>query len=173
MKKLFAAIFAEITADPKYQALSDDAKVLSKVAYEVAWDKRSCYPNWAVVEKQSAMDQGRFFAAFEELCNSGIVFNGFPSLLVALADTFPLVPMWGPIKFSRPSPNVWRLIRAGIFKRDNYTCTYCGVRGALLECDHIVPFSKGGGHEDENLTTACKKCNRSKNSKSVEEWRGK
>lgn len=28
-----------------------------------------------------------------------------------------------------------------VFKRDNYTCQMCLVRGVVLEADHIVPFS--------------------------------
>lgn len=71
----------------------------------------------------------------------------------------------------RPHATVWRVIRERIFRRDDYTCAYCGVRGVSLECDHVVPVARGGGHEDENLTTACRACNRSKRDKLVSEWR--
>ena len=71
----------------------------------------------------------------------------------------------------RPHVAVWRVIRERIFRRDDYTCTYCGARGVSLECDHVVPVARGGGHEDENLTTACRACNRSKRDKLVSEWR--
>lgn len=55
---------------------------------------------------------------------------------------------------------------------DGYTCQYCGERGKRLECDHVVPVSRGGSNEHENLVTACFACNRSKRAKTVEEWRG-
>ena len=71
---------------------------------------------------------------------------------------------------TRPPIAEWREIRERIFARDDYTCTYCGDRGGKLECDHIYPVAKGGTHEDSNLTTACFKCNRSKRSKTLEEW---
>ncbi len=71
----------------------------------------------------------------------------------------------------RPTASVWRVIRERIFVRDDYTCQYCGERGGRLECDHIFPVSRGGGHEDENLTTACRECNRSKRDKFITEWR--
>ena len=71
----------------------------------------------------------------------------------------------------RPTASVWRVIRERIFVRDDYTCQYCGERGGRLECDHIFPVSRGGGHEDENLTTACRECNRSKRAKTVAEWK--
>jgi len=72
---------------------------------------------------------------------------------------------------NRPPVTLWLEIRERIFKRDDYTCQYCFARGVQLECDHVHPVSRGGGHEDENLVTACKRCNRSKMAKTVEEWR--
>lgn len=70
----------------------------------------------------------------------------------------------------RPVASVWRSIRERIFKRDGYSCQYCGATGARLECDHVVPVARGGGHGDENLVTACFECNRSKRDKLPEEW---
>jgi hypothetical protein len=64
----------------------------------------------------------------------------------------------------------WAILRSAVFERDNYTCTYCGVRGPRLECDHIFPLSRGGSNEVENLTTACSPCNRSKHAKLLSEW---
>jgi hypothetical protein len=64
----------------------------------------------------------------------------------------------------------WESIRSVVFARDDYTCSYCGSRGKRLECDHIVPVAKGGSHGFDNLTTACKPCNRRKGSKTVQEW---
>lgn len=60
-----------------------------------------------------------------------------------------------------------------VFKRDNYTCQYCGKTGVKLECDHVVPFSKGGSDELHNLTTACFSCNRKKKAMSAQEFRKK
>lgn len=65
----------------------------------------------------------------------------------------------------------WSVIRSRIFSRDNFTCQYCGARGGRLECDHIVPLSRGGSDEDDNLATSCKPCNRSKRAKTPAEWR--
>lgn len=64
----------------------------------------------------------------------------------------------------------WKKIITSVFKRDNYTCLYCGASGGVLECDHVVPFSKGGSDDPENLVTSCFSCNRSKRNKSVEEF---
>lgn len=72
--------------------------------------------------------------------------------------------------FLRQSPEVWKKTRQRIFSRDNYTCQYCGAYGVQLECDHIIPVSKGGSNEDDNLVTACFHCNRSKHTKLIQDW---
>lgn len=64
----------------------------------------------------------------------------------------------------------WKSISKFVFKRDNYTCSYCKQIGGKLEVDHIVPFSKGGSDDFENLTTSCLRCNRQKKDKSVQEF---
>ena len=61
-------------------------------------------------------------------------------------------------------------LREVIKTRDNFTCCNCGNSthsepNLLLEIDHIVPVSKGGGTVEENLQTLCWKCNRSKGAK--------
>jgi 5-methylcytosine-specific restriction endonuclease McrA len=65
----------------------------------------------------------------------------------------------------------WAVVRQRVYERDDFTCTYCGSRGTSLECDHIMPVSRGGSNELENLTTACRPCNRAKRNKTPEEWR--
>lgn len=55
--------------------------------------------------------------------------------------------------------------RFDIFKRDSFTCQYCGkgtTNGVVLEVDHIVPVCEGGNNSKENLVTACWDCNRGK-----------
>jgi len=59
--------------------------------------------------------------------------------------------------------------RLRTFARDRYRCTGCGTWEAL-SVDHIVPESRGGSHEDDNLQTLCKPCNSSKGTKSQTEW---
>lgn len=52
-------------------------------------------------------------------------------------------------------------VRFEIFKRDGFTCQYCGAHppDVILHVDHIKPVSRGGGNEPENLITACEACN--------------
>jgi hypothetical protein len=70
------------------------------------------------------------------------------------------------------SPSMWASLRRQTFDRDGFACTYCGSSEAPLHCDHVIPFSKGGGTVLSNLTTACKTCNVSKRARTPSEWRG-
>ncbi len=49
------------------------------------------------------------------------------------------------------------LSRRGVFIRDEHTCQYCGRMAENV--DHIVPRSRGGPHEWENVVAACRRCN--------------
>jgi CRISPR/Cas system Type II protein with McrA/HNH and RuvC-like nuclease domain len=55
-------------------------------------------------------------------------------------------------------------LRFEIFKRDDFTCQYCGrtAEDVILEIDHITPVAKGGTNDEMNLVTACFDCNRGK-----------
>jgi 5-methylcytosine-specific restriction endonuclease McrA len=70
----------------------------------------------------------------------------------------------------RLPPVEWDALRTTIFARDDYTCQYCSQRGGNLECDHVIPVSRGGTNEPTNLVTACLPCNRSKGTKLPQEW---
>lgn len=56
-------------------------------------------------------------------------------------------------------------VRFEIFKRDLFTCQYCGRSAPEVELhiDHITPQAKGGTDEVSNLITACSECNYAKN----------
>lgn len=60
--------------------------------------------------------------------------------------------------------NLGKKIRFEVFKRDSFTCQYCGQSApqVILEVDHIIPVSKGGDNDLTNLITSCRDCNRGK-----------
>lgn len=59
--------------------------------------------------------------------------------------------------------------RFEIFRRDSFTCQYCGRSApeVILEVDHLIPVAHGGTNDNLNLVTACRDCNRGKGIKSV------
>lgn len=60
-------------------------------------------------------------------------------------------------------------IRFEIFKRDNFTCQYCGKSApeVILNVDHINPVANGGTNDTFNLITSCFECNNGKRDKKL------
>lgn len=60
-------------------------------------------------------------------------------------------------------------LRFDVFKRDNFTCVYCGRSPPeiILHADHVIPWSKVKKHEKENLVTSCRDCNLGKSDKII------
>lgn len=83
------------------------------------------------------------------------------------------------VKFSHPaiirlinyrnSPKTVDLTRRNIMRRDGMRCQYCGKSNVPLTIDHILPKSRGGKDEWENLVTACVSCNNFKGNRTPEE----
>ncbi|MFZ5821889.1 MAG: HNH endonuclease [Chloroflexota bacterium] len=68
----------------------------------------------------------------------------------------------------RPHPRV-KLTRREVFRRDNYTCQYCGRRDLPLTVDHVLPKHMGGEHVWTNVVAACPACNHRKGGRKLEE----
>jgi hypothetical protein len=73
----------------------------------------------------------------------------------------------GPV-FVSPYPENWEVLRRAILLRDGNLCRYCGTDATHV--DHIVPVTKGGTHEPENLVSACEHCNKSKGNRDLVVW---
>jgi 5-methylcytosine-specific restriction endonuclease McrA len=92
------------------------------------------------------------------------------------------------VSFSLKLPSVIRLLRyvrikkrfdyvpfsrANIYARDAYSCQYCAETFPTPELtfDHVVPVSRGGRKDWENIVTCCVSCNRRKGGRTPEEAR--
>lgn len=60
--------------------------------------------------------------------------------------------------------------RRNLFKRDRYTCQYCGAQPGTeeLTIDHVIPRCQGGKSTWENSVLACVDCNAKKADRSPE-----
>ena len=115
-------------------------------------------PNKGVVEilRPSIQQYWGGYESFQYEAENDIEFHNYASVCIRKIkkETIPLS------------------LRFKILQRDNFKCQYCGRSakdGAILEIDHIVPKSKGGTDDPENLITACRECNRGKGNKILKE----
>ena len=63
------------------------------------------------------------------------------------------------------------LSRKNILMRDRYTCQYCHrtLHSAELTLDHVIPRSRAGETNWENLVACCNPCNNRKGNRTPEE----
>ena len=66
--------------------------------------------------------------------------------------------------YHKTSRDINLRMRFKVLQRDNFKCCTCGASPAKdpsveLHIDHIMPWSKGGETEIDNLQTLCSKCN--------------
>lgn len=110
-------------------------------------------------------------ATFEPLC----VMPARRAVLLVLKDKAEIVHRNCAVLRSErrtvPVPSVLRLVnyvrvpyrasvplsRRSVFARDEHRCQYCGRPAENL--DHVIPRSRGGGHEWENVVASCRACN--------------
>jgi 5-methylcytosine-specific restriction endonuclease McrA len=107
------------------------------------------------------------------------------AVCLLLADKAELLEADGSVlrseRLTLPSPAVIRLCymvraprrrvasvsRRAVFARDDYRCQYCGDRADSI--DHVVPRSRGGSDEWDNLVAACRTCNSTKRNRTPAE----
>lgn len=67
---------------------------------------------------------------------------------------------------SKPRKRISTRARFEVFKRDGFTCQYCGAHppDVTLHVDHVIAIANGGRNDMDNLVTACADCNLGKSS---------
>src|SRR5690242_18355821 len=71
-------------------------------------------------------------------------------------------------------PKFTKEFQGQVLAKTNERCWYCGcVLRSLWNIEHQVPRARGGTDDLDNLVPACKDCNGTKSSKTVEELREK
>lgn len=64
-----------------------------------------------------------------------------------------------------------RFSRINVYRRDEFTCQYCGTQFSpgKLTFDHVIPKSQGGRTNWKNIVTACVPCNQAKGAQTPEQ----
>lgn len=57
-----------------------------------------------------------------------------------------------------------------VYKRDGYTCRYCGNADTPLTVDHLITWENLGPTIPENLLSCCSKCNKMRGNTPYEDW---
>jgi len=57
-----------------------------------------------------------------------------------------------------------------VYRRDEYTCRYCGDDQVPLTVDHLVTWESGGPAIPENLVASCSKCNNRRGEMPYADW---
>jgi 5-methylcytosine-specific restriction endonuclease McrA len=103
---------------------------------------------------------------FEE--KASLVMNG-RGYIRTVNSTYPCPSIIRLEKMIRkPRPHV-KLSKTEVFRRDGYTCQYCGRPTPNPTIDHVTPRRLGGTHVWENLVTACSTCNHRKGGRVVDQ----
>lgn len=87
-------------------------------------------------------------------------------------ETFPVPALAVTREYMKYKKSV-RFSRRAVYLRDLYTCQYCGevFPDRDLTFDHVVPVSRGGRTNWENIVTACQTCNTKKSNKIMQPMR--
>jgi len=118
----------------------------------------SYYPlslwSWQDAIKAVFLDRVNTVALYDQTISSPTVKIRLPSV-VALKT------------FVKPSTHP-AFTRFNVFLRDRFCCQYCGTRDELT-FDHLIPRSRGGTTNWNNVVTACSPCNLRKGSQTLKE----
>lgn len=66
--------------------------------------------------------------------------------------------------------NIEQTVSWNVYRRDNYTCQYCAKNDVPLTVDHIVLWEGMGASVEDNLISACKKCNKTRGNMQFLDW---
>jgi len=114
------------------------------------------FPNGALVQEGQVMKHNR-------VCQEDLlaIFNQLDRLDITNSQKVVL---------RKSQRNIDQELSWEVFRRDDYTCVYCGTKKRALTVDHLVLWEEMGDTVPANLVTACKKCNHTRGNKPLPEF---
>lgn len=74
------------------------------------------------------------------------------------------------ITLRKSQRNIEQGVSWAVFRRDNFTCRYCGADDVPMTVDHVVRWENLGESVEENLICACRKCNKTRGNIEYPDW---
>jgi len=103
-------------------------------------------------------------------CGKAMMVASHPEYRIrTVTESYPLPSIVRLTVYVRVEYRSAVLNRQNLFRRDDFTCQYCGRTDVSLSIDHVIPKSRGGEESWENLITACKPCNTRKGNRTPSE----
>lgn len=83
---------------------------------------------------------------------------------------FPNKPAMAKVIVRKSQRNIEQGISWNVYRRDMYTCRYCAANDVPLTVDHLVLWEDMGQSLEDNLLSACRKCNKTRGNTHFEDW---
>jgi hypothetical protein len=143
----------------EYHMLSDGAGKALPLIWIMASDFGGELPDDETAAFRLRKDEAEYHAVISELVERGFVEVDDGEAIQELKT-----------KFESPWPrrHIKDAVKTAVFARDAGRCRMCGST-EILEYDHIIPISKGGTSDPENIQLLCRSCNRTKRTRTMKE----
>lgn len=106
-----------------------------------------------IIEDTSQEDWKKLFYQLDTL--EAVLFHGNPEAKIVVRKS---------------QRNIEAGLSWNVFRRDSYTCRYCANDKVALTIDHLLLWEKMGPTVEENLISACSKCNGARGNMEFGDW---
>jgi hypothetical protein len=141
----------------EYHLLSDGAGKALPLIWIMASDFDGELPDNKTAAFRLRKEESEYRAVISELVDRGFV---------EVADGEAIQELTTKFESPWPRRHIKDAVKASVFARDAGRCRMCGST-EILEYDHIIPVSKGGTSDHENIQLLCRSCNRTKRTRTM------
>jgi len=101
-----------------------------------------------------------------------IIFNPTQTEIQEIFNQLDTLEITGfqKIVLRKSQRNIEQGISWEVFRRDNFTCRYCGANNVPMTVDHVVLWEDLGDSVTKNLICACRKCNKTRGNMKYPDW---